>query len=138
MPVVHSQILHQIDIKKIKNISNVSIDFEGSPLISLMGVNGSGKSTILHALACVYKPINKDHDNYKFPMFFPPTNHFDWSGSDFSITHSYGDGKNNHKKVLMQYQKKDRWVIYERRPERYVKFLGIKTCVPVIETEKKV
>ncbi|WP_335033910.1 AAA family ATPase [Nostoc sp.] len=68
--VVHSQILHKIDIVKLKNISNVSIDFEGSPLISIMGVNGSGKSTILHALACVYKPISDIDENNKFTMFF--------------------------------------------------------------------
>lgn len=137
MVVVHSQIIHSIDIKRIKNISNVCIDFEGSPLIAIMGVNGSGKSTILHALACVYKPIDQIQYNYKFPMFFPPTNHFDWSGSDLSITYSYGDGSNSYERVTKQYKKQDRWVIYARRPERYVKFLGIKTCVPIIENEDK-
>lgn len=135
--VVHSQILHKIDIVKLKNLSKVSIDFEGSPLISIMGVNGSGKSTILHALACVYKPIHDTDENNKFTMFFPPTDHFDWSGTEFSITYSYKDDRKNYEKVSKKYNKQDRWTIYERRPERYVKFIGIKTCVPVIEFENK-
>ncbi|MFH7024911.1 MAG: ATP-dependent endonuclease [Heteroscytonema crispum UTEX LB 1556] len=132
---IHSQIIHKIDIKKLKNVSNVSIDFEGSPLICLMGVNSCGKSTILYALACVYKPIKKTDDNYKFSMFFPPHNHFDWSGSHLSITYSYRDDGNPEQTLEKDYPKKDRWVIYERRPERYVKFIGIKTCVPIIESE---
>lgn len=134
---VHSQILHQIHIKKLKNISDVSIDFENHPLTAIMGVNGSGKSTILYALSCVYKPVDKAHDNYKFSRFFPPTNHFDWSGSDLSIIYSYGDASNSFERVSKQYKKQDRWAIYARRPERYVNFIGIKTCVPVIETENK-
>jgi AAA15 family ATPase/GTPase len=135
--VVHSQVLHKIDIVKLKNLSNLSIDFECSPLISIMGVNGSGKSTILHALACVYKPTLDTDENNKFTLFFPPTDHFDWSGTEFSITYSYGDDSKIHKEVSKKYKKQDRWTIYERRPERYVKFVGIKTCVPVIEVENK-
>ncbi|OUL33395.1 hypothetical protein BV372_17070 [Nostoc sp. T09] len=102
-----------------------------------MGVNGCGKSTILYALACVYKPINTTDENYKFSRFFPPHNHFSWVGSDLSITYSYGDGSNSYSHQEKKYQKNDRWVIYERRPERCVKFIEIKTCVPVIESENK-
>lgn len=133
--VAHSQIIHEINITKLKNVSNVSIDLQGSPLISLMGVNGCGKSTILYALACVYKPIRDTDENYKFSRFFPPHNHFDWSGSKLSIIHSYGDDRNTYPQVEKIYQKNDRWVIYERRPARFVKFVEIKSCVPVIEAE---
>lgn len=134
---IHNQIIHEIFIRKLKNISQVSINLEGSPLISLMGVNGCGKSTILYALCCVYKPIKKGDENYKFSRFFPPHNHFDWTGSYLSIDYSYSDGSNNYSNVKKDYPKKDRWVIYDRRPERYVKFIEIKTCVPVIESENK-
>jgi ABC-type lipoprotein export system ATPase subunit len=57
---IHSQVLHSINIVKLKNLSNVEIDFDGSPLTAIMGVNGCGKSTILYALACVYQPVEED------------------------------------------------------------------------------
>ncbi|MBD2505511.1 ATP-dependent nuclease [Anabaena azotica] len=135
--VTHSQIIHEISIKKLKNISQVSINLEGSPLISLMGVNGCGKSTILYALCCVYKPLRKEDENYKFSRFFPPHNHFNWTGSYLSINYSFSDDTHKYFHAIKDYSKKDRWVIYERRPERYVKFVEIKTCVPVIESENK-
>lgn len=134
---IHSQVLHNINIKKLKNLSDVNIDFDGSPLISLMGVNGSGKSTILYALACIYKPMDEKDENYRFSRFFPPTNHFDWSGSSFSIIYSYSDGSKKYERQPKDYQKGERWTIYARRPERSVKLLRIKQCVPIIENEEK-
>lgn len=133
----HGQIIHNINIIQLKNIFNVCISFEGSPLVGLMGVNGSGKSTILHALACVYKPIEEQQTNYKFTRYFPPTCHFDWSESEFCITHTYHEKNQPYERKEKTYKKGDRWTIYERRPERYVRFIEIKTCVPVIETETK-
>ena len=61
-----------LDITKLKNIKNCRIDFSGKPLTAIMGVNGIGKSTILHALACCYKPTDVARKDYKFPDFFPP------------------------------------------------------------------
>ena len=55
MPV-SQQRLQSINFTKLKNLQNVSIDLSEGPLIAIMGVNGIGKSTVLHALACCYKP----------------------------------------------------------------------------------
>ena len=102
----HGQIIHNINIIQLKNISNVCISFEGSPLVGLMGVNGSGKSTILHALACVYKPIEEQQTNYKFTRYFPPTCHFDWSESEFCITHTYHEKNQPYERKEKTYKKK--------------------------------
>ena len=57
MPVHNRpQELKQIHFTRLKNLVNLTISFQGSPITGIFGTNGSGKSTILHALACIYKP----------------------------------------------------------------------------------
>ena len=78
--------LRQIDIQKLKGLSNVTINFdENRPLVALMGLNGVGKSTILHALACIYKPHTIDGElpanDYKFSYFFTPNPDATWKDS---------------------------------------------------------
>ena len=104
-------------------------------LTAIMGVNGSGKSTILHALACVYLPHEKG-DNYKFSFFFTPNPDSDWKNSKFSLT--YYD-ENEQKEITRVYKKdKDRWSPrYVQRPMRDTYFVGIETCIPEIEKEKQ-
>lgn len=62
--------IDSINIEKLKGLKNISIEIERNGLTAIMGVNGIGKSTILHALACVFKPKFSDGENYKFPVFF--------------------------------------------------------------------
>lgn len=124
----------------LKNLRDFSINFEPKRLTAILGPNGCGKSTILHALACCYQPIDESKSiNYKFSYFFPPTTDFNWQGSNLIMTHSYRVGKREHESVKTEYEKQaKRWKpIYKRRPSRYVSFIGIKTCVPKIETESK-
>jgi len=126
--------------KSLKNLRDFSINFEHKKLTAILGPNGCGKSTILHALACCYQPIDeRESINYKFSYFFPPTTDFNWQGSNLIMTHSYRVGQKEHESVKTKYKKQaDRWKpIYKRRPSRYVSFIGIKTCVPKIETESK-
>ena len=75
--------LESITIDRLKGISNLTLKFDKN-LTALMGVNGSGKSTIIHALACVYAPY-KGAENYKFSYFFTPNPHASWKGSSFTI-----------------------------------------------------
>lgn len=100
-----------------------------------MGVNGSGKSTILHALACTFSP-NSDIKDYKFNFFFTPTPDAMWKNSKLSIF--YFD-ENSQKKVKREYRKdKDRWSPkYSTRPKRDVYYIGIDSCLPEIEKEKQ-
>lgn len=133
--------LRQIDIQKLKGLSNVTINFdENRPLVALMGLNGVGKSTILHALACIYKPHTIDGElpanDYKFSYFFTPNPDATWKDSSFKVT-SYDVAS---KKIIVRDYKKasDRWTPrYVNRPERDIYYIGIQTCVPEIELEKR-
>jgi predicted ATP-dependent endonuclease of OLD family len=129
-----------LDLKLLKNLRDFSIDFSGKNLTAVLGANGYGKSTIIHALACCYQPPTGSQSiNYRFSYFFLPTTHSIWQGSEFTLTHSYRLGERLYEDVKTVYRKQaDRWKpIYKRRPVRYVSFVGIKTCVPKIEEENR-
>lgn len=136
---VSQQITHSLSIKKLKGISFLDeIRFDEKPLTAILGPNGCGKSTILHALACCYKPVEgTDQENWKFSDFFTPTTDATWAGSSIKLIHSYRNQATEHSHVETEYGKKaDRWSPrYASRPERHVRFIGIKTCVPRIEQE---
>lgn len=125
--------LNSIHIDNLKGIKNADITFDKN-LTAIMGVNGAGKSTILHALACVFRPYESEKD-YKFSFFFTPTPDSSWKNSKFSIT--YWD-ENLQKENTKEYRKnKDRWARYADRPQRDTYFIGIETCVPEIEKESQ-
>lgn len=134
------QRISSIHFENLKNLKNVTIDFTGSELTAIMGTNGSGKSTVLHALACCYQPIdeNPDRENYKMFEFFTPNTDALWAGSKFTMVHSYRNGQEEVKNFPVIYTKSDRWnPKYQRRPVRNTVFIGVKTCVPRIEDETK-
>jgi len=124
-----------IHVDRLKGIENLDLSI-GKRLTAIMGVNGSGKSTLLHALACIYLPCEKG-DDYKFSYFFTPNPDANWRNSKFSI--KYFD-ENLQKEVTREYRKdKDRWSPrYANRPKRDAYFVGIESCIPEIEREKKV
>lgn len=138
MPI-SQQITHSLGIKKLKGISFLDeIRFDEKPLTAIMGPNGCGKSTILHALACCYKPAEGAvQQNWQFRDFFTPTTDATWMGSSLEMVHSHRDGVNQFTNVRTEYCKNaDRWSPrYANRPERHVRFIGIKSCVPRIEEE---
>lgn len=128
----------KVYFEQLKNLRNCTIEFNKN-LVGILGVNGSGKSTILHALACMYKPIAKDKDaiNYKFSMFFTPNTHCRWNNSRIKLFDTYKDnGEEKERKV--EFEKLSRWTPrYDRRLERHVVYIGIQSCVPAIEKESK-
>lgn len=135
MPISQQRI-NSLKIKKLKNLKNCNIDLSNKPLVAIMGVNGVGKSTILHALACCYKPTATPRKDYKFSEFFLPNTYALWNDSDFSITCSYRDDARFFDNIERQYKKQERWSPrYVNRPERYVSFIGISSCVPDVEVE---
>ncbi|WP_187444863.1 ATP-dependent nuclease [Rossellomorea vietnamensis] len=134
------QKIRKVYINLLKNLKEVEIDFSGSSLTALIGINGSGKSTILHALACCYKPINENRTyNYKFSQFFTPTVDSLWQGSRFTMYHDYRIGSRVHEDSETTFSKNaDRWSPkYDRRVARDVFYIGINTGVPKIEEEKR-
>lgn len=127
------RILKEINIQKLKGINNLTLKFNKN-MVALMGVNGAGKSTIIHALACAYSPYEKG-DNYKFSYFFTPNPDASWTGSCFTVVNY---DFNENKEVPKKYEKRgDRWARYDLRPQRDVHFIGISSCIPEIEVEKK-
>lgn len=134
---VSQQKLESLYVRKLKNLTDVNIDLRGSPVTAILGPNGNGKSTVLHALACAYQPINKG-ENHKFSNFFLPNTDALWNDSYMEITHSYRDGAIVHSNVKTIYEKTARWKpIYARQPRRELFYIGIEKCVPMIEMEKK-
>ncbi|WP_244109301.1 AAA family ATPase [Burkholderia anthina] len=133
------QVTHSLSIKKLKGISSLDeIRFDEKPLTAILGPNGCGKSTILHALACCYKPPEEaDQENWQFRDFFTPTTDATWAGSSLEMVHSHREGANQFLNVRTEYRKStDRWSPrYANRPERHLRFIGIKSCVPRIEEE---
>ncbi len=45
------QKLNKIVFEQLKGLKDLEIDFTEKPLVAIMGPNGTGKSTILHAIA---------------------------------------------------------------------------------------
>lgn len=127
-------VITNLYVEKLKGLKDLSISF-GKGLTAIMGVNGAGKSTILHALACMFSPF-RNGENRKFNFFFTPTPDASWQGSSFSL--SYFD-ENTQAEVRRQYKKaSDRWSPrYSSRPKRDVFYIGIDSGIPEIEKERQ-
>lgn len=137
MAVISQQKLESLKVRKLKNLIELELDFEGSPVTAILGPNGNGKSTVLHALACAYQPVAKG-ENLKFSNFFLPSTDALWNESYMEITHTYRDGPTLHRSAKTIYEKTSRWKpIYARQPKRDLFYIGIDKCVPMIEMEKK-
>jgi ABC-type lipoprotein export system ATPase subunit len=138
MPI-SQQVTHSLSITKLKGVLSLDeIRFDEKPLTAILGPNGCGKSTILHALACCYKPpAESNQQNWQFRDFFTPTTDATWAGSSLRMVHSHRDGATQFTNVQTEYRKSaDRWSPrYANRPERHLRFIGIKSCVPRIEEE---
>lgn len=130
------QKLEKLHVATLKNLKDVELDFAQAPLTAIMGANCSGKTTVLHALACAYGPPDQNATSYKFPQFFKPNTDSLWSGSDFTIQYSHRLGATPPESLMQRYTKaKDRWMPrYEKRPPRYTRLLMIRDSVPEVET----
>lgn len=129
------QKLSKLDVEVLKSLRDVELDFSKAALTGVMGANRSGKSTVLHALACVYSPAEEDHAGYKFPYFFRPNTDSLWSGSKFTAHFSHRIGA-NELELTQEYSKaSDRWVPrYQNRPSRPTRFLMMRESLPEVET----
>lgn len=130
--------LLSISIKELKNLKNLDITFD-RPLTAIMGTNGSGKSTILHALACCFSPETPFATNLKFSYFFPPNPNASWINSCFEL--SYTSDLDKYERGITKAEHRvyhkdfDRWAPrYANRPTRDCRYIGVNTCLPDIET----
>lgn len=131
------QKLKKISFSKLKNLEDLHISFEDKPITAIFGTNGSGKSTVLHALACLYQPVSEStRKNFKFPNFFIPTTLDLWNGSKFIIEYEMISGANMNTYTKEYSKNSDRWrPRYQTRPRREVFYIGIDSCVPDMEVE---
>ena len=133
--------LKKVYFKKLKNLRDLTIDFTPNNVTGIFGENGSGKSTIIHALSAVFQPIKKNptdnriFEEYKFSDFFKSTSIYDWKDCSFKITYMV-KSSNVFEEKEKEFSKTSRWKPkYTTRPRRCVFFIGINTCVPEVETE---
>ncbi|WP_084402519.1 AAA family ATPase [Cupriavidus sp. amp6] len=134
MPISQQKLI-KLEVEELKNLRDFELDFQAAPLTAIMGTNGSGKSTVLHALACAYSQP-EEQEAYKFPMFFKPSTDALWAGSAFAIHYEQRDGVNYQRSLTQRYSKAaDRWAPrYDKRPERSVRLITIRESVPEVET----
>ena len=123
-----------IHIDKLKCLRNLDIPID-KKLTAIMGVNGAGKSTVLHALACMFAP--SDHgEKYAFSFFFTPNPDATWADSKLSLTYFNENDQTEYTKV---YEKqKDRWMPKtSQKPLRDIFYIGVDTGIPEIEAERQ-
>ena len=132
--------LRSVHFTKLKGLNNLLIEFPSNRrLHALMGPNGCGKSTVLHALACVNSPMANTDKDYKFCLFFTPTSNNLWKHSSFEIKQDFYERGVLVLDRPMEFHKGEgRWMPhYDRRTKRYISYIGVNGSVPKIELEKQ-
>ena len=78
--VTQNQILKSLHINQLRGVRDFDISFEGSPVTGIFGLNGSGKTTVLQTILCLYR--DKGSENTKMSRFFKYTSAANrWTGS---------------------------------------------------------
>ena len=86
--VTDKQVLKSLKINSLRGIKDLDISFEGNPVTGIFGLNGSGKTTILQTIMCLYRA--KSSENTKMSRFFKYTTAANkWIGSSYSCLMDY-------------------------------------------------
>jgi len=127
-----------IEITTLKGLSKIRVSLGTKPLVAILGVNGAGKSTVLHALTCAFSPRDKTavETNFHFPRFFPKSPYGMWNTTEFVVSNEIFQGKGSTIAALKFWKDVDRWQPeYSQRHERDVIYIGVDSAVPIIERE---
>ena len=131
---VPKQTAKRHNITKLKGLNGLDIEFGPKPLTAFMGVNGCGKTTILHALACRYQPYNgHGSKNHVFSEYFTPNTDSKWAGSKFIFYYDHDLAPIRHINHREYKKDADRWSPrYTTRLQRWVSYIGVRDAVPAI------
>lgn len=133
MPItIVNQRLESVTFHHLKHLRELEIDFSGKGVTGIFGVNGCGKSSILHAIACFYRSLNDGSESNYFTRFFKKVGVEAWTNSKMTAKFNIRGASKT-----IEYKKgTDRWIPrMENKPKRDTYFVGIHTCVPAIEKE---
>lgn len=126
--------LLKLTIHKLQRLRDITLEFAPVGVTAIMGVNGSGKSTALRALACIYQPIRNQslqQTPYVPADFFVPYDGYDWSGCHFE---AWIDGQEESRSF--QREENGSWSPNPtNRFQRYVKYIPISDAIPDIERD---
>jgi len=139
----HYQKLTYIKFNEVgmRGVKDFDIEFK-YPISAIAGANGIGKTTILQVAACLFHNTDesfhpyrfsnakKQKPNYRFTDFFVISRGED-KGLGAEIQYRYE--KPGTTRTEYRVKKNTRWTNYERRPNRYVDFLGISRVLPAHE-----
>lgn len=127
-----NQSIDSVTFHKLKHLCELEMDFSGKNVTGIFGVNGCGKSSILHAMDCFYRSLNKGSESNYFTRFFIRVNAESWIDSKMTVKFSI----NGVNKTLVYRKGADRWIPrIENKPQRDTYYVGIDSCVSAVEKE---
>ena len=136
----------RLQITRLKNLQDVTINFEENKrLTAILGPNGFGKSTVLHALSASFQPTKVTKNNVvitsgedrRFVDFFPNTPHGTWSNMKFTVVHFYREKAETRIATLNITKGLRQWIpLAAKLPQRETHFVGVSTATPAIELDR--
>lgn len=115
-----------IEIKGIRGWTSQRVTFT-FPIVAIVGENGSGKSSVLQAAACVYQDLSADGVTWFPTEFFPETA---WDSlQDIRLDFGYRQGANHLSGSVRK--PTTRWLGQPDRPERRVSYIDLSRLQPV-------
>ena len=126
--------IRSIHIHQLLRLKDIHVDFAESGVTAIMGANGTGKTTLLQALACVYRNdtrIGLPQEQYRYTDFFKDYDGNDWVDSQFDIEYFEEDEAVSYRK------NNDFWSPpTQHKKVRYSKYINVLDCVPDQEKER--
>lgn len=141
--------LKSIKIERLKCVKDLEMSLEGNNVTAILGRNGSGKSTVLQAIYCLYQPKKEQFEVYrkrhkinqfeeipdsKFSHFFKHVDGRLWTESRLSAKVYWREETREINTTKYYKKSKRQWTPRMGfKPKREIYYIGINSCVPAIE-----
>ena len=145
--------LNSIRIERLKCVRDLDLNLSDKNVTAILGRNGSGKSTVLQAIYCMYRPKPFQYEQYtrrrkynqfeeipdsKFSHFFKQVDGTRWTNSLLYAHLGWREAANVIEVIRLYKKSRERWSPrMATKPEREIYYIGVNTCVPAIERAKK-